>query len=72
MLVEAKNISRTYGSGSVQANALQRCSLSVRKGDFLAILGPSGSGKTSLMSLLGLLDRPSLARYMSAGGEPGT
>lgn len=71
MLVEAKNISRSYGRDGLKVDALQRSSLSIDDGDFIAIMGPSGSGKTTLMNLLGLLDRPSFGTVYVRGKQTG-
>ncbi len=57
-LLELKNIWKTYTLGSAQVHALRGVSLSVNKGEFLAIQGPSGSGKSTMMSLIGCLDLP--------------
>jgi putative ABC transport system ATP-binding protein len=51
--------SRTYGAGPTLVTALDSLDLTIRSGEFVAILGPSGSGKTTLLRLLGALDRPS-------------
>lgn len=71
MLVEAKNISRSYGKDGLKVDALHRSSLSIDNGDFIAIMGPSGSGKTTLMNLLGLLDRPSFGTVYVQGKRTG-
>jgi putative ABC transport system ATP-binding protein len=54
-LLELKNISKVYGS----LHALQHIDLSVRQGEWLAIMGPSGSGKTTMMNIIGCMDKPS-------------
>ncbi|MDR2660328.1 MAG: ABC transporter ATP-binding protein [Spirochaetaceae bacterium] len=54
-LLELKDISKTYG----QLNALRNVDLTVRKGEWLAIMGPSGSGKTTMMNIIGCMDKPS-------------
>jgi putative ABC transport system ATP-binding protein len=51
-------VSRTYRLGAAAVPAIRDVSLSVRRGEFVALQGPSGSGKTTLLNLLGLLDRP--------------
>jgi putative ABC transport system ATP-binding protein len=57
-LLIAKQVSKTYRMGSTSVIALQRVSVAVASGEFLAIAGSSGSGKTTLLNLLGGLDRP--------------
>jgi putative ABC transport system ATP-binding protein len=52
-------VTRTYGGGPTLVTALDSLDLTIRSGEFVAILGPSGSGKTTLLQLLGALDRPS-------------
>jgi putative ABC transport system ATP-binding protein len=54
-LLELKDISKTYGS----LHALRDINLSVRQGEWLAIMGPSGSGKTTMMNIIGCMDKPS-------------
>lgn len=57
-VIELKNITKTYKLGDETLNALDNVSLSVEKGDFIAITGPSGSGKSTLANIIGGLDRP--------------
>jgi putative ABC transport system ATP-binding protein len=55
---ELEAATRTYGQGPTLVSALDSLDLTIRSGEFVAILGPSGSGKTTLLQLLGALDRP--------------
>jgi putative ABC transport system ATP-binding protein len=57
-ILKVENIQNTYGKGENQVNALQGVSLSVERGQFVAVVGPSGSGKSTLMHLIGGVDRP--------------
>lgn len=59
MSIQLQHLTRLYRMGSEEVAALKDLSLTVRPGEFLAILGPSGSGKTTLLHLIGGLDRPS-------------
>jgi putative ABC transport system ATP-binding protein len=71
MLLTARGLSRTYGSGSAEVVALKATSFDVAEGEYVAIIGASGSGKSTLMSLLGLLDRPSSGSLFMGGLECG-
>src|SRR5690349_8889516 len=57
-LVELHGVTKEYPRGSETVHVLQELSLSIPRGDFLALMGPSGSGKTTLLNLLGGIDRP--------------
>lgn len=62
-MIEVNNISKTYHADKVPVNALCGVSLSVKAGEFIAIMGPSGSGKSTLLHILGFLDRPDRGSY---------
>jgi len=62
-LIHIENISRRYQMGEEVIHALRDVSLTIERGEYVAIMGPSGSGKSTLMNLLGCLDTPSSGRY---------
>jgi putative ABC transport system ATP-binding protein len=68
-LILLEDVSRVYATGDVEVRALDKVSLSVQEGEFLAVMGPSGSGKSTLMNILGCLDRPTAGRYVLAGRD---
>ena len=57
-VVETENLTRIYGSGAAQVVALEKGTLHVDTGEFVAVMGPSGCGKSTLLHLIGGLDRP--------------
>jgi len=57
-IVETENLTRIFGSGEAQVNALDGVSLHVDTGEFVAVMGPSGCGKSTLLHMIGGLDRP--------------
>ncbi len=62
-MIDLKNVTKKYTTGTVEFTALKNIDLSIRKGEFIAVVGPSGSGKSTLMNLLGCLDVPSDGEY---------
>jgi putative ABC transport system ATP-binding protein len=66
-VIELRGVSRTYRRGADEIHALERVSLSIRRGHFVALMGPSGSGKSTLLNILAGLDRPSAGEVIVAG-----
>lgn len=66
-LIELKEVSKVYGFGDASTLALDEATLTIEKGEFVAIMGPSGSGKSTLMNVIGLLDRPSHGTFLLDG-----
>jgi putative ABC transport system ATP-binding protein len=66
-VIKVDNVSRIYGSGDIQVNALSNVSLHIKDNEFVAIMGTSGSGKSTLMNILGCLDSPSSGEYLLSG-----
>lgn len=62
-LIEIKNLIKTYQTGDSSFNALDDVSLTVKEGEFVAIMGTSGSGKSTFMNTLGCLDKPTSGSY---------
>ena len=66
-VIRIEHISRTYHVGDIDVHALNDVSVTIERGEFVAIMGSSGSGKSTLMSILGCLDRPSSGHYFFEG-----
>jgi len=68
-VIQLENIHKTYSMGDVQVHALRGVSLTIRAGEFVAIMGASGSGKSTTMNILGCLDRPTKGTYILDGQD---
>ncbi len=66
-LIQLSGITKTYGHGQAAFQALRGVDLSIRQGEFVAIMGPSGSGKSTAMNILGCLDTPTSGAYLFEG-----
>jgi putative ABC transport system ATP-binding protein len=68
-LIETRDLWKTYVMGDEEIHALNGVSISIERGDYVAIMGPSGSGKSTLMNLIGCLDTPTKGSYVLNGQE---
>ena len=66
-VVRLTKVTKIYPQGEQQVDALKDVSLTVRRGEFVAIMGPSGSGKSTLLNILGCLDTPTSGEYLLNG-----
>ncbi|MBP9909479.1 MAG: ABC transporter ATP-binding protein [Rubrivivax sp.] len=66
-LIRLRGVTRVYGQGSAEVQALRGVDLDIAEGEFLAIMGPSGSGKSTAMNIIGCLDTPSAGAYLFRG-----
>jgi putative ABC transport system ATP-binding protein len=70
-LLELHGVTKTYGMGDAKMHALTGINLSIKPGEFVAVMGPSGSGKSTCMNILGCLDTPSSGEYLFQGVNVG-
>lgn len=68
-MIELKNIVKKFKVGDSDIEILHSINLSIKKGEFIAIIGQSGSGKSTLMNILGCLDSPSSGQYLLDGAD---
>lgn len=68
-LIQLDHIHKTYTMGDVEVRALRGVSLTIRVGEFVAVMGASGSGKSTIMNIIGCLDRPTRGTYILDGQD---
>jgi putative ABC transport system ATP-binding protein len=66
-VIEAQNLTKVYQMGEVEVHALRGLSVTIERGEMVAVMGPSGSGKSTLMNIIGCLDRPTAGEYILDG-----
>lgn len=70
-IISLRRATKTFGIDDSATDALAGINLEIQQGEFVAIMGPSGCGKTTLLNILGLLDKPTIGRYLFRGRDVG-
>ena len=68
-MIDLQKITRLYRSDEIETTALHNISLTIKRGEFVAIMGPSGCGKSTLLNVLGTIDRPTSGAYLFDGAD---
>jgi ABC-type lipoprotein export system ATPase subunit len=68
-VIQFEDIHKVYDSGEVEVHAVRGISLTIQRGEFVAIMGASGSGKSTVMNMIGCLDRATRGRYLLDGTD---
>ena len=72
LVIETRELVKTYGTGEAQVSALRGVSIKIESGEFVAIMGPSGSGKSTLLTMLGGVETPSSGQVLLEGVDIAT
>ena len=67
LAVDALGLTKVYGSGNTEVQALRGVDVSLARGEVIALLGPSGAGKSTLLTIIGLVNPPTAGRIVMAG-----
>ena len=68
-VIRTEHIAKVYVMGAEEVHALRDISITIKQGEYVALMGPSGSGKSTLMNMIGCLDTPSSGQYFLDGND---